>query len=148
MVTDDEIRARFDGRGRVELLPGHADAARRRRVDEIADALGYRPLAVHNLGLAGVRLDYARDDDPLARRRAEQSIARLRAGVPLLPVPASPPPPPPPPPPVAPEPRPRRPRPSSTQPPPPPSATPVRRRVPPRPPYPPLPPLPPPTSTA
>ncbi|QIZ00227.1 hypothetical protein HEP87_48390 [Streptomyces sp. S1D4-11] len=51
----DEIRARFDGRGRVELSPGHATAAKRRRIEEIAHPLGYRLLAIQNLGRAGVR---------------------------------------------------------------------------------------------
>ncbi|WP_406275152.1 hypothetical protein OHT93_29365 [Streptomyces sp. NBC_00191] len=141
-MKDDEIRARFDGRGRVELLPGNATASKRRRIEEIAHALGYRPLAVHNLGLAGIRLDYERDDTPQARRRSELTIARLRAGGPLLPAIEPPPPPPPTPPPPAPSQlRPRQPsRPPSAPPPPPPAAAPARPRLPPPPPCPPLPP--------
>ncbi|MEU6985313.1 hypothetical protein ABZ946_18075 [Streptomyces sp. NPDC046324] len=94
-VTDDEIRARFDGRGCVELLPGGVSAAKRRRMDEIAHALGYRLRAVEELGLAGVRLVYDRDDGPQARRRSELTIARLREGGQLLPAVEPPPPPPP-----------------------------------------------------
>jgi len=33
-VKDDEVRACFDGRGRVELLPGRATASQQRRADE------------------------------------------------------------------------------------------------------------------
>ncbi|MFF7890235.1 hypothetical protein ACH40F_58460 [Streptomyces sp. NPDC020794] len=47
--------ARVDGRGRVELSPGHATAAKRRRIEEIAHVLGYRLLAIQNLGRAGSR---------------------------------------------------------------------------------------------
>ncbi|MEU3922370.1 hypothetical protein [Streptomyces sp. NPDC029004] len=147
-MKDDEIRARFDGRGHVELLPGNDTASKRRRIEEIAHALGYRLLAVHNLGFAGVRLDYERDDTPQARRRNELTIARLRAGGPLLPAVEPPPPPPPTPPPPAPSQlRPRQPsRPWAAPPPPPPTAAPARPRLPPRPPGPP-PPLPPPPIT-
>ena len=83
-MDDDEIRARFDGRSRVELLPGLVTAARRHRIDDIAHALGYRLLEVWSLGPAGTGLRYQRDDAPHARRRAEQTIARLRAGGPVL----------------------------------------------------------------
>ncbi|WP_405844839.1 hypothetical protein [Streptomyces sp. NBC_01518] len=93
-MDDDEIRACYDGRGRVELLPGRATAAHRRRAEEIARALGYRLLAVENLGRAGVRLLYERDDGPRARRRAELTIARLRAGGPTASEVEQPPPPP------------------------------------------------------
>ncbi|MCT4353764.1 hypothetical protein M5362_11560 [Streptomyces sp. Je 1-79] len=144
-MTDDEIRALFDGRSRVELRPGSVTAARRSRIDEIAHALGYRPLAVHNLGWAGVALVYERDEDPQARRRTELSIARLRQGLPLLPAIDPPPPPPPaapPPAPAPPHPA-RRERPPSTPPPPPPAVAPARPRIPPRPPFPPPPPPPP-----
>ncbi|MFF4699903.1 hypothetical protein [Streptomyces chattanoogensis] len=102
-MKDDEIRARFDGRARVELLPGHATDSKRRRIEEIAHALGYQLLAAENLGpYRGVRLIYERDEAPQARRRAELTIARLRAGGPLLPAMEPPAPPPPSPPPPAP----------------------------------------------
>lgn len=150
-MKDDEIRSRFDGRGRVELMPGHLTALERRRIEEIAHALGYRLLAVHNLGRSGVRLVCQRDDGPLARRRNELTIARLRAGGPLLsPVELPPPPPPGPPPPVTPGLQRRRPsRPPSEPPPPPPlpTAAPARPRLPPPPAFPPLPPPPPPVAT-
>lgn len=100
-MKDDEIRSRFDGRGSVVLLPGHASAPRQRQIEEIARALGYRLLTTESLGPAGVRLVYERDDGPLARRRTELTIARLRAGGPLLPAVEPPPPPPPGPPPMA-----------------------------------------------
>ncbi|WP_327419043.1 hypothetical protein [Streptomyces sp. NBC_01233] len=143
-MKDDDIRTRFDGRGRVELLPGQTTAAKQRRIDEIAHAFGYQLLTIHNLGLAGIRLVYERDDAPPARRRNELTIARLRAGGPLLPAIEPPVPPPPgPPPPVAPRvPRQRSSRPPS-EPPPPPPAAPPRPHLPPTPPFPPLPPPPP-----
>lgn len=146
-VEDDEIRARFDGRPRVELTPGRITAAKQRRADEIAHALGYRLSAVHSLWPAGVQLVFERDDEPQACRRRELTIARLRADGPLLTGIEPPPPPPPGPPPQAPaHPRPRR---SSRPPaePPPPPAAPARPRVPPPPPFPPPPP-PPPTDPA
>lgn len=93
------MRSRFDGRGRVELLPVRTTAAQQRRTEEIAHALGYRLLAVHNLGFVGLRLDFERDDTPVARRCNALTIARLRAGGPVLPAvePPAPPPPAPPP---------------------------------------------------
>ncbi|MCX4866106.1 hypothetical protein OHU11_23550 [Streptomyces sp. NBC_00257] len=101
-MKDDEIRASFDGRARVKLLPDRATASNRHRIEEIAHALGYRLLATENLVEFGIRLVYERDDAPIARRRAELTIARLRAGGPLLPAVEPPPPPPPGPPPPAP----------------------------------------------
>ncbi|WP_344421128.1 hypothetical protein [Streptomyces lavendulocolor] len=153
-VEDDEVRSRFDGRAHVELLPGGAGAAERRRIDEIAGALGYRLSAVENLGFAGMRLRYERDDDPRARRRAGLTVERLRSGGPLLPAVEPPVPPPPASPPPAPAPvrlPPRqRTRPPSEPPPPPPlpAAAPTRDRVPPRPPRPPPRPPPPPHAPA
>jgi hypothetical protein len=44
-MKDDEIRAHFNGRGCVELLPGHAAASKQRCIGDIAHALGYRLLA-------------------------------------------------------------------------------------------------------
>ncbi|TXS54798.1 hypothetical protein EAO76_44215, partial [Streptomyces sp. sk2.1] len=93
-MKDDEIRAGFDGRARVELRTGHGTAASRLRTDEIAHALGYRLITAENLGQLGIRLVYERDDGPIARRRAELTIAQLRAGGPLLPAVEPPPPPP------------------------------------------------------
>ncbi|WP_208604893.1 hypothetical protein, partial [Streptomyces mutomycini] len=101
-MKDDEIRSRFDSRGRVELVPGHASPRRQRQIEDIGRALGYRLLTVEKLGRAGVRLVFERDDGPLARRRTELAVARLRAGGPLLPAMDPPPPPPPGPPPTAP----------------------------------------------
>lgn len=147
-MTDDEIRSRFDGRGRVEISGG-ADV--RARAEPIAYALGYELVrAERSRGPGGVfglpdpvtvRLFFRRDDDPRARRRAERTIERLRAGGPVSadePPPAPPPPPGPPPPHVhrPPAPRPRR----SMEPQPPPPVGPPRPRVPPRPAYPPPPP--------
>ena len=145
-MKDDEIRASFDGRARVELLPDRATASNRYRIEEIAHALGYRLFATENLVEFGIRLVYERDDAPIARRRAELTIARLRAGGPLLPAVEPPPPPSPGPPPPAPsQHRPRQPsRPRwGAPPPPPPPATgvaPARPRFPPPPPGPPPPP--------
>ncbi|MGW8682519.1 hypothetical protein ACWGNN_15920 [Streptomyces sp. NPDC055817] len=92
-MKDDEVRARFDGRGRVELIPGLSTAAKLGRIEDIAHALGYQRLAIENLGRAGTRLVYERDDGPQARRRAELTIARLSEGGPLLPAIEPPPPP-------------------------------------------------------
>jgi hypothetical protein len=83
VTKDDEIRAHFDGRGRVELLPGHAAASQQRCIGDIAHAIGYRLLATQTFGRVGIRLIYERDDAPPARRRAEQT--RRRAGSPALP---------------------------------------------------------------
>uniref|UniRef100_A0AAU3H5B9 Uncharacterized protein n=1 Tax=Streptomyces sp. NBC_01401 TaxID=2903854 RepID=A0AAU3H5B9_9ACTN len=144
-MEDDEIRARFDGRSRVVLLPGNVTTLKRARIEEIGHALGYRLLTVENLGRAGVRLVYERDESPLARRRNELSIARLRANGPLLPAvePPVPPPPGPPPPAPAQQPGARRPGRLPAGPPPPPTTVaPPGPRIPPRPYYPPLPPPP------
>ncbi|WP_372352585.1 hypothetical protein [Streptomyces sp. KL116D] len=110
-MTDSEFGTHFDGRGRVEILPGLVTAAERQRIEETGHAFGYRLAAADSLGRRGVRLLFERDDGPVARRRAELTVARLRAGGPLLPVVDAPPPPPPPPPPVAPPPPARPPRP-------------------------------------
>ncbi|BAU82040.1 fimbrial isopeptide formation D2 domain-containing protein [Streptomyces laurentii] len=160
-VDEDKIRVRFDGRVRVEVRLGRVTAAERSRVDEIARAFGYQlfssqalTAAAPGLGVvvlpAGWLLTYERDDGPLARRRNELTIARLRAGGSLLPVVEPPPPPLPPPPPtvVAPQP-PRREHFTypSEPPPPPPSVPSPRPRIPSYPPppaYPPPPPPPPP----
>lgn len=142
-MKDEEIVAHFDGRGRVELLTGHLNASRKRRIEEITYELGYRLLSTENLDHARVRLRFERDDAPHARRRAEQTIERLRTGGPALPAVEPPPPPPPrPAPPLTPRqprPRPRR----SLEPQPPPPPPPPGSRIPPRPPYPPPPPPPP-----
>jgi hypothetical protein len=58
-VEANEIRARFDGRARVELPPRNLTAAQWRQADETAHALGYRPLAAEQLWPHGVRLVYA-----------------------------------------------------------------------------------------
>ncbi|MFJ6700617.1 hypothetical protein ACIQM4_31860 [Streptomyces sp. NPDC091272] len=146
-MKDDEIRTQLDGRARVEMLLANVESGYRPRAEEVAHALGYRLVAYEFLRHAGQRLVCERDDAPNARRRAELSIERLRAGRPLLPVEEPYVPPPQPPPPVTPRapgtPRPRR---SAWGPPPPPPAAPApaARRVTPRPPSgpPPPPPLP------
>ncbi|GGQ83292.1 hypothetical protein GCM10010216_51320 [Streptomyces flaveolus] len=145
-MDDDEIRTRFDGRARVELLPGGFTASKQRRADETAHALGYRLLATQQLWPSGVRLVYERDDAPQAQRRRELTIARLRAGGPLLSEIEPPPPPPPGPPPPAPTRPPQQPTRPPAEPPPPPTAAPAGPsgpRIPPPPPFPPPPPSPP-----
>ncbi|MFF6807841.1 hypothetical protein [Streptomyces sp. NPDC012616] len=124
-MTDEEIIRHFDGRGRFEFL---TRASQKARIEKITHALGYRLLAADNLRRGRVRLHFLRDDSPLARRRAEQTIARLRAGGPVLPESAEVPPPPPPPP-I-------------------PSAAPPAPGAPSRPPYPPMPPPPPPPASS
>ncbi|AGS70071.1 hypothetical protein [Streptomyces collinus] len=151
----DTIRSRFDGRGHVELQVG---AGQRAPAEAIGHALGYELVSVEQRGgspidlgaidlrtARGYRLVFRRDDDPRARRRAELTIARLRAGGPVLTDDELDPPPPPPsdPPPFVP--RPPRPRPAAVAGAP--AAPPVgapRPRVPPRPAYPPAPAPPPP----
>ncbi len=124
-MKDDAIRARFDGRHRVELSLSHAPAETSRKIDEIAHALGYRQLAVEKLPFMGFRFVYERDDSPTARRRADLAVARLRGGGPLLPAMDTPPPPPPTAPPPAPaQPAARRPRRLPAEPPPPPPLAP------------------------
>ncbi|MCS0600246.1 hypothetical protein NX794_03200 [Streptomyces sp. LP11] len=138
-MNDDEIRARFDGRGQVEIRLGLAERARAERV---AHALGYRLLSRDHIGRWTYRHVFQRDDDPRARRRAERTVERLRAGGPVLADDREVPPPLPAPPPAPtrrpPAPRPRR----SMEPRPPPPVGPPGPRVPPRPPYPPPPPPP------
>ncbi|GHI07090.1 hypothetical protein AQI88_21830 [Streptomyces cellostaticus] len=148
----DEIRSRFDGRGQVELRLG---TGKRALAEEIAHALGYELVSVEHKGGRNVEifsveyrtarslgLIFRRDDDPRARRRAELTIERLRAGGPVLADGQSAPPPPPPPAPAPPlTPRPPQPRPRrSLEPQPPPPVGPPRPRIPPRPHYPPPPP--------
>ncbi|MCQ9135058.1 hypothetical protein KMS84_30375, partial [Streptomyces sp. IBSBF 2807] len=95
-MTDEEIIRHFDGRGRVRLQFPHATSAERcRRMMAIAHALGYKALSTDALGRGEFPRLYERDDAPDARRRAEQTIARLRAGGPVLPGIEPPPPPPP-----------------------------------------------------
>ncbi|MFC8794879.1 hypothetical protein [Streptomyces cinereoruber] len=149
-MDDDAVRASFDGRSRVELRPHRVTAAGRQRIEEIAHALGYRLLAVEPNGFHGVRLVFGRDEAPHTRRRRELTVARLRAGGPLLPASEPPSPPPPSPPPPAPSSPPvRQRRPGgipSGPPPPPPVAAPAGPRIPPPPAYPPPPPPPPPVA--
>ncbi|MFE1950328.1 hypothetical protein ACFW9D_07670 [Streptomyces sp. NPDC059524] len=144
-MDEQVVRGRFDGRGRVEVVLRSGRGDERERAERIAHAMGYRLSEVQGLGRLGIRLDFTRDDDPRARRRAEESVRRLRAGVPLLSAPDAPPPPPPgPPPAAAPAPRPRPRAVIPDEPPPPPAAVrPPAPRVPPRPAYPPPPPPPP-----
>ncbi|MGW4996399.1 hypothetical protein ACWEP8_01940 [Streptomyces hydrogenans] len=150
-MDDDEVRRRFDGAVRVELMfrRGYT-TARRQRVEAIGHALGYRPLLSENTGWRGLRLVFARDEAPDARRRRELTIARLRTGGPVLPpLETLPPPPPLPPPPAAPQTRTTGPRTSGPPtappppPPPPPALPPNRPRIPPKPSVPPPPPPPP-----
>ncbi|MFF3504156.1 hypothetical protein [Streptomyces sp. NPDC003247] len=146
-MRDEEIVRRFDGRGRVELQIGrYDDASQMRRIEQIGHQLGYRLLSTVDRGRFGWHLVYQRDDAPLARRRAERTIQRLRAGGPMTPQFVEAPPPPPPPPPPAGPPPPPRPRfqVPDGPPPPPPAVGGTGPRVPPRPPFPPPPGEPPP----
>ncbi|MFE2809603.1 hypothetical protein ACFXGG_04015 [Streptomyces nigra] len=106
MKSVAEILGHFDGRGRVEITLRGLRVARAGRVGAIAYELGY---ALHSRDVRSknvVRLHFVRDDDPLARRRAEETRARVSAGgPPLWPEGArrpGPPPPPQPPPPLPP----------------------------------------------
>ncbi|MFJ6561795.1 hypothetical protein ACIQMV_18380 [Streptomyces sp. NPDC091412] len=98
-MKSEEIVALFDGRGRIELTLNFLKDAISRNVEEIAHALGYRLLSTEVTdSRTRIRYRFERDDAPLARRRAELTIARLRAGGPVLPAWEPPPPPPPSPP--------------------------------------------------
>ncbi|MGW6559110.1 hypothetical protein [Streptomyces hydrogenans] len=150
-MDDDEMRRRFDGAARVQLMfrRGYTSASKQ-RAEAIGHALGYRPVIAESAGWRGIRLTFARDEAPDARRRRELTIARLRSGGPVLPPMETPPPPAPlPPPPAAPPTRTARPRaggpPSAPPPPPPPPAAlpPNRPRIPLKPTVPPPPPPPP-----
>ncbi|MFE6102644.1 hypothetical protein ACFVQ4_22075 [Streptomyces laurentii] len=153
-MDEGKVRVRFDGRAQVEIRLGRVTGDDRSRADEIAHAFGYRFHSSAPIGSpfpSGVLVLYERDDGPLARRRNELTIARLRAGGSLLPVVEPPPPPlPPPPPTVLAPPPPRRERFSypSEPPPPPTSVPPPRPRVPSYPPPPAYPPPPPPPPSA
>ncbi|MEU8692149.1 hypothetical protein [Streptomyces sp. NPDC048665] len=157
-MDTDAIRSRFDGRGQVELRLGAEGTA---LAGQIAYALGYELVSAERQGgtAAGALgapyrtavtfvLHFRRDDDPRARRRAELTVERLRAGGPVLPDGALDPPAPPPPAPAPPlVPRPPEPRPRRSlepQPPPPAPTSPPGPRIPLRPAYPPAPPPPPP----
>jgi hypothetical protein len=150
-MTDEEIIRHFDGRGRVHLQFPHTTSAERcRSMMAIAHTLGYKPLFTDTLGRREFPRFYERDDAPHARRRAEQTIERMRAGGPVLsPFEETPPPPPPPPPPAGPRPSPRqRFQPPQGPPPPPSTAAPAQPRLPPQPLMPPPPSPPPPLTQA
>ncbi|MFG3193505.1 hypothetical protein [Streptomyces omiyaensis] len=116
-MDDDGIRARFDDSVRVELLldARAVPASRKERIRSIAHALGYELLTVETTGFAfgavgdvfgttgtaAVRFVFGRVEAPDARRRRERTLARLRAGGPVLPSLGEAPPPPPQPPPPA-----------------------------------------------
>ncbi|MGY3846930.1 hypothetical protein ACWV2X_17010 [Streptomyces hydrogenans] len=93
-MDDDEMRRRFDGAARVQLMfrRGYTPASKQ-RAEAIGHALGYRPVIAESAGWRGIRLTFARDEAPDARRRRELTIARLRSGGPVLPPMETPPPP-------------------------------------------------------
>ncbi|MFJ9819865.1 hypothetical protein ACIRU3_32295 [Streptomyces sp. NPDC101151] len=150
----DPLEGLFDGLshnptsddGRRDTVPlrrpgSGGDAARHVGEASCGGALGYQLLSSHRIRRWVLLLVFRRDDDPLARRRAGQTIERLRAGGPVLvdrELPQPPPPPAPAPPltPRPPAPRPRR----SMEPQPPPPLGPPGARIPPRPPAPTVPP--------
>ncbi|MFI2432456.1 hypothetical protein [Streptomyces sp. NPDC018693] len=107
-MNEYELARHLDGRARVEVdVHRRFGVVRSGKVSDrfrpVAHALGYRLLRCVAVGKGGPdRYIFERDDEPQARRRAELSIARLRAGGPLLPAMEPPPPPPPGPPPPAP----------------------------------------------
>lgn len=106
MKKEAEVLAQFDGRGRVEIVLRGLRVARAGRIQAIAHEMGYALHSREGLSNDVVRLHFIRDDNPLARRRAEETQARIAAGGPLLLPggvrPPSPPPPPQPPPPLPP----------------------------------------------
>jgi len=82
-MRDEEILARFDGRGGTEFLLGGFEALNSHMITAIASKCGYDLRATELPGKSAMRLIYVRNDAPLARRRAQQTQERLRAGGPL-----------------------------------------------------------------
>ncbi|MGW2765203.1 hypothetical protein [Streptomyces sp. NPDC001275] len=83
-MKDAEIIAHFDGRGRAELLLGGFEGRQSNRITAIAYELGYDLEATEMPSKSTIRLRFVRNDNPVARQRAQQAKERLFAGGPLL----------------------------------------------------------------
>ncbi|WP_328768968.1 hypothetical protein [Streptomyces sp. NBC_00286] len=83
-MKDAEILAQFDGRGRAEFLLGGFEAMSSDKITAFAFEFGYDLYATETPSKSTMRLIYERNDSPTARRRAQQTVDRLRAGGPLL----------------------------------------------------------------
>lgn len=77
-----EVLAQFDGRGRIEIVLRGFRVARAGRIQAIAQEMGYALHSREGRSNDVVRLHFIRDDNPLARRRAEETQARIAAGGP------------------------------------------------------------------
>ncbi|WP_282702638.1 hypothetical protein [Streptomyces sp. CC219B] len=84
-MRDPEILAHIDGRGRAEFVLGGFEGRHTARITAIGHELGYVLKSTEIRGRSVARLVYVRDDSPLARRRAGQTLDRLRTGGALLP---------------------------------------------------------------
>ncbi|MGW0827456.1 hypothetical protein [Streptomyces sp. NPDC002845] len=84
-MTDAEILALFDGRGRAEFFLSGFESVSPTKIEAFAFEFGYDLHATEIPHKGTVRLIYVRNDSPTARLRAQQTLERLRAGGPLLP---------------------------------------------------------------
>lgn len=82
MKKEAEVLAQFDGRGRIEIVLRGFRVARAGRIQAIAQEMGYALHSREGRSNDVVRLHFIRDDNPLARRRAEETQARIAAGGP------------------------------------------------------------------
>ncbi|WP_406473888.1 hypothetical protein [Streptomyces sp. NBC_01615] len=83
-MEDAEIIAYFDGRGRAEFLLGGLQVMHADKIAAIAYEFGYDLREVEMPSRGSYRMVYVRNDSPEVRRRAQQTLDRLRAGGPLL----------------------------------------------------------------
>ncbi|MGW1052028.1 hypothetical protein [Streptomyces sp. NPDC002521] len=83
-MKDAEILAHFDGRGQAEFLLGGFEGRQSDQITAIGYELGYDLQTTEMPSKSTIRLTFVRNDSPTARRRAQQSQDRLRAGGPLL----------------------------------------------------------------
>ncbi|MFC7262204.1 hypothetical protein [Streptomyces lutosisoli] len=83
-MKDAEIIAYFDGRGRAEFLLGGLQVMDGDKITAIAYEFGYDLRESEAVSRGSYRMIYVRNDSPEVRRRAQQTLDRLRAGGPLL----------------------------------------------------------------
>ncbi|MFD5803518.1 hypothetical protein [Streptomyces sp. NPDC127020] len=84
-MKHEQIVAFFDGRGTAEITLRGVEVAQSNTIAAVAYELGYRLHATDIVTRSQWRLIYLRDDSPDVRRRAQHTMARLRAGGPVFP---------------------------------------------------------------
>ncbi|MCX4548549.1 hypothetical protein [Streptomyces sp. NBC_01500] len=84
-MEDDEIIALFDGRGCADFTLTGGDVAQSDKIGAIGFELGYDLGESVCVTRGQWRMVYVRNDSPEVRQRAHATVARLRAGGPLLP---------------------------------------------------------------